>query len=204
MNTRLTAMAFAFSTALGGLSVQAQTTQGAQPAAGTQATQPGTSTQAAQPAANPQGQSQLTQEDANFLENAIQGSHAEVEGSQLALEKTSSQDVNDFAQMMIKDHQMMAKEASSLAQEKGMTPPDGPSAMQVTEITALKALSGGAFDAMYVNRIGVASHEATVNMFDKASKGAQDPDVKALATKALPKLREHLEMARTLNEKQEK
>src|SRR5690606_25899283 len=157
MNTRLTAMAFAFSTALGGLSVQAQTTQGAQPAAGTQATQPGTSTQAAQPAANPQGQSQLTQEDANFLENAIQGSHAEVEGSQLALEKTSSQDVKDFAQMMIKDHQMMAKEASGLAKEKGMTPPDGPSAMQVTEITALKALSGGAFDAMYVNRIGVAS-----------------------------------------------
>ncbi|NYT46020.1 DUF4142 domain-containing protein [Alcaligenaceae bacterium] len=197
-------MAFAFSTTLGGLSVQAQTTQGAQPAAGTQATQPGTSTQAAQPAANPQGQSQLTQEDANFLENAIQGSHAEVEGSQLALEKTSSQDIKDFAQMMIKDHQMMAKEASSLAQEKGMTPPDGPSAMQVTEITALKALSGGAFDAMYVNRIGVASHEATVNMFEKASKGAQDADVKALATKALPKLKEHLEMARSLNEKQEK
>ncbi|MBF6615945.1 MAG: DUF4142 domain-containing protein [Candidimonas sp.] len=203
MNTRLTAIAFAFSATLGGLSVQAQTTQGAQLAAGTQATQPGTTQQAA-PATSPQGQSQLTQEDANFLENAIQGSHAEVEGSQLALEKTSSQDVKDFAQMMIKDHQMMAKEASGLAQEKGMTPPDGPSAMQVTEITALKALSGGAFDAMYVNRIGVASHEATVNMFEKASKGAQDPDVKALATKALPKLKEHLEMARALNEKQEK
>lgn len=97
----------------------------------------------------------------------------------------------------------MVEEASSLATTKDVTPPDGPSVMQMTEITALKALSGGAFDAMYVNRIGVASHEATVEMFEKASREAQNPDVKAMATKTLPKLRKHLEMARSLDQKQE-
>lgn len=148
-------------------------------------------------------QSTLADEDERFMENAIQGSHAEIVGSQLALEKTESADVRDFAQHMIKDHGQMLKEAETLAEKKGMTPPDGPSVMQTTEITALRALTGGAFDAMYVNRIGVASHEATVEMFEKASQEAQDPEVKAMATKTLPKLREHLEMARALDKKQD-
>lgn len=149
-------------------------------------------------------QASLQREDERFLKNAIQGSHAEIVGSQLALEKTESSDVKSFAQMMIDDHGKMAKEAEALAKNKGMTPPMGPSAMQSTEIASLKALSGGAFDAMYVNRIGVAAHEATVEMFEKASQEAQDPDVKAMANKALPKLQEHLKMANTLNEKQDK
>ena len=149
-------------------------------------------------------QSGLADNDRQFLEDAIQGSYAEIEGSQLALEKSENAEVRKFAEHMIADHSKMAKEGAALATKKGLTPPDGPSAMQTTEITALKALTGGAFDAMYVNRIGVASHEATVEMFEEASQNAQDPEIKAMATKTLPKLREHLEMARTLNEKQEK
>lgn len=145
----------------------------------------------------------LAAEDERFLEKAIQGSHAEIVGSQLAFEKTENADVRTFAQMMIEDHGKMVKEADTLATRKGMTPPTGPSMVQSTEITAMKALSGGAFDAMYVNRIGVASHEATVDMFEKASREAQDPDIKALATKTLAKLREHLEMARSLKKKQD-
>ena len=202
-----TQLALAIGAVLLSVSAHGQTTQGTQTGP---AVAPVESTQPPASRANPDAtrqsdqQSTLAQEDEAFLENAIQGSYAEIEGSQLALEKTESQDVRQFAEMMIKDHGEMVKEASKLATDKGMTPPDGPSLMQTTEITALKALSGGAFDAMYVNRIGVASHEATVEMFEEASREAQDPDVKAMASKTLPKLREHLEMARTLNEKQEK
>nr|MBF0683758.1 DUF4142 domain-containing protein [Pseudomonas sp.] len=194
------AAALAFSAALISFSAHAQSTA---PTTDTRPAQ--TTSQASQPAATTaERQSSLAQEDQTFLENAIQGSYAEIEGSQLALDTTTSSDVKSFAQMMIEDHGKMLKEAQALAQKKGMTPPTGPSVMQRTEITALKALSGGAFDAMYVNRIGVASHEATVEMFEDASQEVQDPDVKALATKTLPKLREHLEMARSLNQKQEK
>lgn len=145
----------------------------------------------------------LTQDEENFLENAIQGSYAEIEGSRLALEKSDNADVRQFAQMMIDDHQKMVEEASALASQKGITPPDGPSVMQTTEITALKALTGGAFDAMYVNRIGVAAHESTVEMFEEARQNVQDPDIRAMIDKTLPSLQEHLKMARTLNEQQE-
>ncbi|HBT32165.1 MAG TPA: DUF305 domain-containing protein [Pusillimonas sp.] len=174
------------STALAGVSAQAQTTPQALTTGNVQ-----------------QGETQLVQEDQTFLENATQGSYAEIEGSRLAQEKGSSKEVKDFAAMMIKDHSKMIEEVSALATEKDYEVPNEPSVMQTAEITALKALSGDAFDAMYINRIGVASHEATVQMFEEAARQAKDPDVKALAAKTLPKLREHLEMARKINQKQE-
>lgn len=149
------------------------------------------------------GEQALTEDEQNFLENAIQGSYAEVEGSKLALEKSEDEDVRHFAQMMIEDHQTMLDEARSLAEQKGISPPDGPSVMQVTEITALRALMGGAFDAMYVNRIGVAAHESTVEMFEQASQQVQDRELREMINKTLPRLHEHLKMARTLNEQQE-
>ena len=139
----------------------------------------------------------------DFLENAIQGSYAEIEGSQLALEKAEDPEVREFAEMMIRDHQQMAQEASDLARQKGIEPPDGPSIMQTTEITALKPLTGGAFEAMYVNRIGVAAHESTIEMFEQAQQEIQDPDVRAMIEKPLPKLREHLQMAQALDQKQD-
>jgi len=190
----------AFAITLSGLNAHAQTntapaaTPSAPPAGTTAESTPSPTTE----------QPTLAREDESFLENAIQGSHAEIVGSRLALEKTEDVDVKAFAQMMIDDHTTMVEEAETLAASKGMTPPTGPSVMQSTEITALKALTGGAFNAMYVNRIGVASHEATVEMFEKASHEAQDPDVKALASKTLPKLRHHLEMARSLDQKQDR
>ncbi len=209
MKPLFSAVAVALGVALAGSGAYAQT--GTTPSATSPTTGAGQANSAGQTNPNArdtnntraQTQSSLTEEDQTFLENAIQGSYAEIEGSQLALEKGESQDVKAFAQMMLEDHGKMLKEAETLASNKGMTPPTGPSAMQVTEITALRALSGGAFDAMYVNRIGVASHEATVEMFEQASREAADPEVKAMATKTLPKLREHLEAARALDKKQD-
>ena len=209
MKISRSAMVIAMGLAMTGFGAHAQSSQGASPAA---APGPGATTHAADPGARraapavgqDQRQSQLNQEDQSFMEDAIQGSYAEIEGSQLALEKTESQDVREFARMMIEDHGKMVKEATQLATDKGLTPPEGPSAMQTTEITGMRALTGGAFDAMYVNRIGVASHEATVKLFEEASQNVQDPDVKAMAEKTLPKLREHLEMARQLDAKQDK
>src|SRR5690606_2979817 len=81
-------------------------------------TTPGATSPAAtdnQPAASTgNGESALADEDQDFLENAIQGSHAEIVGSQLALEKTENNDVRAFAQMMIDDHQKMVQEAEAL------------------------------------------------------------------------------------------
>ena len=146
---------------------------------------------------------EIANDDKDFLENAIQGSYAEIEGSQLALEKTEDPKIKEFAQTMIDDHKAMLEETSQLATQKGVTPPDGPSMMQTTEITGLKALTGGAFDTMYINRIGVASHEKTIELFEETSQSTQDSDIKKLVDETLPKLRHHLEMAQAIDAQQE-
>jgi putative membrane protein len=46
--------------------------------------------------------------------------------------------------------------------------------------------------------MGVTAHEDTVKLFQKASADAKDPEVKAFATKTLPKLQHHLQMAQDL------
>src|SRR5690606_27007885 len=95
--------ALAVSAALMGFNAHAQSSASTADTRPAQATQP-----ASQPAATSTNQqSGLAQEDRTFLENAIQGSYAEIEGSQLALEKTQSGDVKSFAQMMIEDHGKM-------------------------------------------------------------------------------------------------
>lgn len=145
------------------------------------------------------GQSeQLASEDQAFLENAAQSGLAEIEGSRMALESEASAPVRAFAQKMIEAHTAAHKELQDLAARKGFTLPDDPSVVQRTELLALQALSGGPFDSMYAARIGESAHENAVELFEKATREAKDPDVRAFAEKMLPKLKEHLEMARTM------
>ena len=42
------------------------------------------------------------------------------------------------------------------------------------------------------------AHKDAVSLFDKASKDAKDPDIKAFFSHNLPALREHLQMAEQL------
>ncbi|OZI21559.1 DUF305 domain-containing protein [Bordetella genomosp. 9] len=145
--------------------------------------------------------STLASADKDFLENAAQGGNAEIEGSKLAQTKSSNPDVKKFAEQMIQDHTKANQELMALAKQKGYTPPNEPSIMQRTELKALSATSGTTFDKMYVSRIGVAAHEDTVKMFQKAASDAKDPDIKAWAAKMLPALQHHLEMANALHQK---
>lgn len=148
-----------------------------------------------------QNGSQVERADRTFMENAAQGGHAEVEGSKLAQQKSKNADVKAFAERMIKDHTKVNDELAKLASGKGYTPPKEPSLMQKGELKALGALDGERFDKMYASRIGVASHEDTVKMFKEAAQNAKDPDIKAFASKHVPDLEHHLQMARELNKK---
>ena len=144
-------------------------------------------------------QQQLDRADENFLENAAQSGHAEIEGSQLALTKARSPEVKDFAQQMIQDHSMVNQELTALAQQKGYMPPTEPSVMQRAELKTL-SVTDDSFDRLYASRIGVAAHESAVKLFREASTNAMDPDVRAFAAKNLPALEQHLEMARRLQQ----
>jgi putative membrane protein len=136
--------------------------------------------------------------DKEFMEKAAQAGHTEIEASQLAQSKASAADVKSFASTMIQDHTKAGDELTQLAASKNVKVPNEPSITQRAKIKLLSATSGANFDKRYANEIGVSAHQDTVALFQKEAANGKDPDVKAFATKTLPTLNHHLEMAKAL------
>lgn len=137
--------------------------------------------------------------DVAFMKQAAENGHAEVESSRLALQKSSDAQVKRFAQMMVDDHQRAGAELKALATSKGVEVPDQPSMMQRAKLKLLSASDGAEFSRSYMESMGVEAHKETIELFQKAAKGAEDADVKAFASKTLPTLQKHLSMAQELH-----
>jgi len=134
--------------------------------------------------------------DAAFMKNAAEAGMAEVEASKMAVAKATNTQVKGFAQQMLDDHGKANDELKALAASKGVTLPTEPSMMQRAKLKALDGADGASFDKRYAEGFGVKAHEDTVSLFQKESKKAKDPDVKAWVDKTLPTLQHHLEMAK--------
>ncbi|RZI84597.1 MAG: DUF4142 domain-containing protein [Rubrivivax sp.] len=142
--------------------------------------------------------SQLKRADSAFLKNAAEAGHTEIEGSKLALSKSTNEKVKTFAQQMVGDHTKTADELGVLAASKGVELPTGPSLAQKARLKLLSARDGAGFDKHYADFVGVDAHKDTIKLFQKAAQEATDPEVKAFATKTLPALEHHLKMAQDL------
>ncbi|WP_051243433.1 DUF4142 domain-containing protein [Azohydromonas australica] len=140
----------------------------------------------------------MVRSDRNFMEQAAQNGHAEVEASKLALSKSGNDKVKTFAQKMVDDHTKTNEELAALATSKGVKLPTEPSAVQKSKAKAMGTLDGARFDRQYADEMGVKAHQDTLKMFQKAASGAKDPDVKAFAAKTVPALEEHLKMSQEL------
>lgn len=141
----------------------------------------------------------LSRGDRDFLEKAAHAGLAEVQASQLAMTKATNPAVKTFAQKMVDDHTRVGNELKALAAAKQYEPPTEPALMQKAKMKLLDTADGAKFDQRYVKSMGVEAHEDTVKLFRKASTGARDAEVRAFASKTLPGLQEHLDMARQLD-----
>ncbi len=136
----------------------------------------------------------LDKADSRFVTNAAEGGLAEVQLGQLAKEKASNKSVQDFGAQMVKDHTEANNDLKSVASSKGVTVPDSLNAKDKALYDRLSKLSGSQFDRAYMNAM-VKDHQEDVSEFRKVSRTAKDPDVKSFASKTLPTLEHHLQMA---------
>jgi putative membrane protein len=135
--------------------------------------------------------SNLGSDDTSFVKNAAKGNLAEVEMGKLAVRKSTSPEVKEFANRMIRDHSKANQALSNLAAAKGVDVPKSASLGEDVSYTHLKMLSGKSFDNEYIKMM-VDDHKEDVAAFQKAADGSQDPDVKHFASKTLPTLQSHL------------
>jgi len=139
--------------------------------------------------------SSLDPADKDFVMKAAQGGMAEVMLGQMASTKATSPDVKNFGNRMVSDHGKANDELKQLAQNKGMALPADTDQEHKDAADKLSKASGKDFDKAYISNM-VEDHEKDVKEFEKASKDAKDPDLKAWASKTLPTLQDHLKMAK--------
>jgi putative membrane protein len=138
--------------------------------------------------------SEAANADHAFIMDAAMGGMAEVEIGQLAGGKAQSEAVKQFAQRMVTDHGKVNDELKTLAQNKNISLPTDSGAKHKATKDRLAKLSGAAFDKAYMQEM-LTDHRKDVSEFQKESRTGKDPDVKAWATKTLPTLEEHLQLA---------
>ena len=106
--------------------------------------------------------------------------------------------VKKFAQRMIDDHSKAREKLMDIAKDMKVGVAAGLSREHRELLLRLTKADGANFDRAYMNHM-VDDHEKVAKAFEKESKDAKDPDLKAWAAKTLPTLQQHLEMAKNLN-----
>ncbi len=149
-----------------------------------------------QPATQP-NQSGRSATDRAFMLQAAQGNLAEVALSQLALQRSASNDVKQYAQQMVQDHTQANARLSQLAQQKGVSLPTQTDTKHQALRAQLQKLSGRSFDRAYMQAMET-DHARTVALFQNQATQGQDPDLKAFAANLLPTLQQHWTMARSM------
>lgn len=131
---------------------------------------------------------------AAFIAHAYQDGLAEIQLSQLALQKATSADVRDFAQRMINDHTQANRQIAATAERKAIGLPVAPSAEHQAALAALSIFGGADFDKAYMDR-NTIDHAKAVRLFRKQARDGLDADVRSFARSSLPVLEGHLVMA---------
>ena len=144
-------------------------------------------------------QNNLRAMDADFLLEAASGNQKEVQLGQLAVRQAENEKVRDFGQRMVADHTRMLDETKELARTKGVSLSDRLQPSAQTDVTRFGNLKGADFDREYI-RAMIADHEKDADAFDREARTGDDASVRSLAARALPTIREHLRMARDIDQ----
>jgi len=138
----------------------------------------------------------LSSGDQRFIKDAAGGGMMEVQLGKLAAEKASSPQVKEFGRKMEQDHSKANAELQKLASTKNVQISHELEGKHKSTYDRLAKLSGDRFDREYMKTM-IDDHKDDVDKFKKEAEKANDTDVKSFASKTLPTLEQHLEMAQS-------
>jgi putative membrane protein len=133
----------------------------------------------------------------------VTANQVDIDAGTLAKSRSKTKDVQDFAQLMIRDHSGVNKAATALVQKLHVTPEPNPTSESLQKggddnLAELKKLQGHAFDKAYIDH-EVAYHQAVIDAIDKTLvPSAQNAELKALLVKVRPAFVAHLDHAKQL------
>lgn len=158
------------------------------------AAQPGAMPAMGDPAADPNT-------PAGYAMTAALSDMYEIESSRLALEKSNSAEVKQFAQMMVDGHTQTTAELKSALAAAGvsMTPPATLDARRQAMVDELRGIEAAAFDTAYLDQ-QTRAHEEALNLHQGFAQSGDSAPLKAFAAKTAPIVQGHLDTVKRLDE----
>ena len=131
--------------------------------------------------------------DKKFAMMVAQTDIAELQVSNMALQKSNNDDVKKLAQKLIDDHTKTTDSMKEIASKKGLTLPTETDAKHKALAAKLEGESGDQFDRDYIAANSM-DHHKVVQAFQKEANSGKDPDIKGFASQYLPAIQEHTQM----------
>jgi putative membrane protein len=135
--------------------------------------------------------------DKAFMDKAAEGGMMEVQLAQLAQRQSQNEQVKQLAQKIEQDHTAANKALTDIAQQRSVTLPTALGPAHQKEMDSLSKMSGADFDKAYVKMM-VKDHKKDVKEFERASNNVMDSSLKSFASDTVPKLKDHLTTAESL------
>lgn len=135
-----------------------------------------------------------------FVDFAAQTDMTEAHLGQLAQENAKSQEVKDYANMLVTDHTADYNKLTAVATKAGLTVPKGLDAKHEKMVAPFEKLKGAAFDTRFIHEM-ISGHESALAAYNKESRDGENADLKAYATDDLPVLEKHESGAKDLTKK---
>jgi len=126
---------------------------------------------------------------------------AEIEQARLAQKKTTNEQVRQFASMMIEQHTQARQQQSAL----NLSAADSPLSEQLTTqsqatLDALQSKQGSEFDQAYLQSQITAHQQVLEAIRNELRPNAQNPQLQVYLQQLEPKVAEHLEHARQVQQ----
>ena len=141
--------------------------------------------------------------DAQIAAIVATANQIDVDNGALAMEISSSTEVQEFARLMMADHASVNEAALALLKRLGVIPEETDASRGLASSAAetratMRSLSGTAFDKAYVDN-EVAYHAAVIELLDTTLiPSARNAELKSMLVNVRPAFLAHLEHARSI------
>lgn len=135
----------------------------------------------------------------DFITKAAISDMYEIAAAKVALQRSRSSGVKDFANMMVRDHTATSDQVKAIVARNNLpAPPTALDDAHARMIADLKSAKAEDFDTTYLDQ-QTAAHGDALSLLQSYAQSGDNADLKAFAAETAPKVQTHLDKARSLD-----
>lgn len=138
--------------------------------------------------------------DQEFVRKAASGGKMEVRLGEIAMQQASSNEVKNFAQRIINDHNLANQQLTALSERNNLEVPQDLDRQENNTVKELSSKKGRDFDQAYMDSM-IQDHRKDLELFQKMAKEGKNPELKNFAQQNIPVLQKHLQLAEQVSSK---